>query len=142
MPDSASRATVRGEQSWLRRPIPTGHNIKNKRKKIQLEMGRNTERGDTTATQHPSASRTRLPILIAAWLFIIAATVTMSSGLPGVVQAEPQHSGYYEMYGTVNFEGNGSLSVNVRGRFGQTTWGTWSPTGSLYCYTTEKPSSN
>ena len=52
-----------------------------------------------------------------------------------------QHSGYYEMYGTVNFEGNGSLSVNVRGRFGE-TWGTWSPTGSLYCYTTEKPSSN
>ena len=30
------------------------------------------------------------------------------------------HSGYYEMYGTVNFEGN----------------------GSLYCYTTEKPSRN
>ena len=55
--------------------------------------------------------------------------------------SQPQHSGYYEMYGTVNFEGNGSLSVNVRGRFGQ-TWGTWSPTGSLYCYTTEKPSSN
>ena len=53
-----------------------------------------------------------------------------------------QHSGYYEMYGTVNFEGNGSLSVNVRGRFGETTWGTWSPTGSLYCYTTEKPSRN
>ena len=52
-----------------------------------------------------------------------------------------QHSGYYEMYGTVNFEGNGSLSVNVRGRFGE-TWGTWSPTGSLYCNTTEKPSSN
>ena len=52
-----------------------------------------------------------------------------------------QHSGYYEMYGTVNFEGNGSLSVNVRGQFGE-TWGTWSPTGSLYCYTTEKPSSN
>ena len=55
--------------------------------------------------------------------------------------SQPQHSGYYEMYGTVNFEGNGSLSVNVRGRFGE-TWGTWSPTGSLYCYTTEKPSSN
>ena len=50
-----------------------------------------------------------------------------------------QHSGYYEMYGTVNFQGNGSLSVNVRGQFGETTWGTWSPTGSLYCYTTEKP---
>ena len=55
--------------------------------------------------------------------------------------SQPQHSGYYEMYGTVNFEGNGSLSVNVRGRFGE-TWGTWSPTGSLYCYTTERPSSN
>ena len=52
-----------------------------------------------------------------------------------------QHSGYYELNGTVNFEGNGSLSVNVRGRFGE-TWGTWSPTGSLYCNTTEKPSSN
>ena len=60
----------------------------------------------------------------------------------GDEDSEPQHSGYYEMYGTVNFEGNGSLSVNVRGRFGETTWGTWSPTGSLYCYTTEKPSSN
>ena len=56
--------------------------------------------------------------------------------------SQPQHSGYYEMNGTVNFQGNGSLSVNVRGRFGETTWGTWSPTGSLYCYTTEKPSSN
>ena len=52
-----------------------------------------------------------------------------------------QHSGYYEMSGTVNFEGNGSLSVNVRGRFGE-IWGTWSPTGSLYCNTTEKPSRN
>ena len=90
MPDSASRATVRGEQSWLRRPIPTEHNIKNKRKKIQLEMGRNAERGDTMTTQHPTASRTRLPILIAAWLFIIAATVTMSSGLPGTAQAQAE----------------------------------------------------
>ena len=59
----------------------------------------------------------------------------------GDEDSEPQHSGYYEMSGTVNFEGNGSLSVNVRGRFGE-IWGTWSPTGSLYCYTTEKPSSN
>ena len=59
----------------------------------------------------------------------------------GDEDSEPQHSGYYDMYGTVNFEGNGSLSVNVRGRFGE-TWGTWSPTGSLYCYTTEKPSRN
>ena len=41
-------------------------------------------------TQHPTASRTRLPILIAAWLFIIAATITMSSGLPGAVQAQAE----------------------------------------------------
>ena len=55
--------------------------------------------------------------------------------------SQQQHSGYYELNGTVNFEGNGSLSVNVRGRFGE-TWGTWSPTGSLYCFTTERPSKN
>ena len=41
-------------------------------------------------TQHPTASRTRLPILMAAWLFIIAATVTMSSGLPGAAQAQAE----------------------------------------------------
>ena len=68
-----------------------------------------------------------------------------TSGGAGVVTYSfreiSNHPGYYEMYGTVNFEGNGSLSVNVRGRFGQ-TWGTWSPTGSLYCYTTERPSRN
>ncbi len=40
--------------------------------------------------QHPTASRTRLPILIAAWLFIIAATITMSSGLPGTAQAQAE----------------------------------------------------
>ena len=49
---------------------------------------------------------------------------------------------YHEINGTVNFHGDGNLQVNVRGRFGETTWGTWSPTGSLYCYTTEKPSRN
>ena len=53
-------------------------------------MGRNAERGDTITTQHPTASRTRLPILIAAWLFIIAATVTMSSGLPGTAQSQAE----------------------------------------------------
>ena len=30
--------------------------------------------------------------------------------------------GNFEMYGTVNFRGTGSLSINVRGRFGS-TWG-------------------
>ena len=52
-----------------------------------------------------------------------------------------QHSGYYELNGTVSFQGTGTVSFKLRGRFGE-TWGTWSPTGSLYCYTTEKPSSN
>ncbi len=73
-----------------------------------------------------------------------AAHINTSGGAGVVTHAFREtlkHPGYYEMYGTVNFEGNGSLSVNVRGHFGE-TWGTWSPTGSLYCYTTEKPSKN
>ena len=45
----------------------------------------------------------------------------------------PYSTGYYEMYGTVNFQGPGKLSINVRGRFGP-TWGTWSRTGNLYCF--------
>ena len=50
----------------------------------------------------------------------------------------PRASGYYEMYGTVDFRGTGSLSLNVRGRFGQ-RWGTWSPTGSLHCFEVQRP---
>ena len=53
----------------------------------------------------------------------------------------PGDSGNYEMYGTMSFQGEGSVAINVRGRFGQ-TWGTWSPTGTLHCYTAEKPSRN
>ena len=45
----------------------------------------------------------------------------------------PSQRNYYEMNGTVNFEGPGSLSLRVRGRF-DSTWGTWSPTASLYCF--------
>ena len=44
----------------------------------------------------------------------------------------PDSTGYYEMYGTVNFQGPGKLSINVRGRFGP-TWGTWSRV-DLYCF--------
>ena len=43
----------------------------------------------------------------------------------------PDSTGYYEMYGRVNFQGPGKLSINVRGRFGP-TWGTWSRI-DLYC---------
>ena len=45
----------------------------------------------------------------------------------------PGERDYYEMNGTVSLQGSGTVSINVRGRFGQ-TWGTWSPTGSLYCH--------
>ena len=44
----------------------------------------------------------------------------------------PGQRNYFEMNGTVNFEGPGSLSLNVRGRLGS-SWGSWSPTSSLYC---------
>ena len=40
--------------------------------------------------------------------------------------------GSYEMNGTVNIDGEGSLTVRVRGRFDD-TWGTWSPPVGLYC---------
>ena len=71
-----------------------------------------------------------------------AAHINTSGGageVTHVFRETPNHSGYYEMNGTVSFQGTGTLSLKLRGRFGQ-TWGTWSPTGSLYCYTTEKPS--
>ena len=53
----------------------------------------------------------------------------------------PGDSGNYEMHGAMSFQGEGCVSINVRGRFGQ-TWGTWSHTGTLHCYTAEKPSRN
>ena len=55
-----------------------------------------------------------------------AGTVTYS------FRESPGQRNYYEMNGTVNFEGPGSLSLRVRGRF-DSTWGTWSSTVSLYC---------
>ena len=46
---------------------------------------------------------------------------------------------YFSMNGTVNFEGDGALSLSVRGRF-DSTWGTWwSPPVSLYCHEPEAP---
>ncbi len=40
--------------------------------------------------------------------------------------------GSYEMNGTVNMDGEGSLTIRVRGRFDD-TWGTWSPPVGLFC---------
>ena len=65
-----------------------------------------------------------------------AAHINTTRGAGEVTYAfreSPDVPGYYDMYGTVNFQGPGSASIKVRGRFGQ-TWGTWSPTGGLYCF--------
>ncbi len=40
--------------------------------------------------------------------------------------------GLYEMNGTLEMRGEGSLTIRVRGRFGD-IWGTWSPPVGLYC---------
>ena len=44
----------------------------------------------------------------------------------------PDSTGYYEMYGTVNYKGAGTVGIYVRGKFGQ-KWGTWSRV-DLYCF--------
>ena len=48
-----------------------------------------------------------------------------------------QHAGgnpeHPELTGSVRIDGNGWLSMRVRGRFGADGWGGWSPTSSLYC---------
>ena len=60
MPDSASRATVRGEQSWLCRPIPIEHNIKIQRKKIQLDIiSRTNERRSNSKWEETQSEETQ-----------------------------------------------------------------------------------
>ena len=41
--------------------------------------------------------------------------------------------GHYEMNGTANMEGEGHLSIRVRGLFGSDGWGEWSPAVGLFC---------
>ena len=68
-----------------------------------------------------------------------AAHISTSGGAGEVTHAfrpSPGERDYYELNGTVSFQGTGTVSFKLRGRFGQ-TWGTWSPTGSLYCHQTE-----
>ena len=89
-------------------------------------------------TQHPSASRTRLPILIAAWLFIIAATVTMSSGLPGTAQAQAERGAIpsLTLHGTepgqliITWETPDPAPTDYRIRWANTDlgWPSWSGT--------------
>ena len=40
-----------------------------------------------------------------------------------------------ELTGTVDIDGLSTLSMRVRGRFGNDGWGTWSPTTELFCMT-------
>ena len=49
------------------------------------------------------------------------------------IRESPSKPGYFEMNGTMNFEGSGTVYLSVRGRY-VSTWGTWSPVGALYCY--------
>ena len=67
-----------------------------------------------------------------------AANVVTRGGA-GTVSYEFQEledrQGYYEMRGTVTVEGESSISISVRGRFG-VTWGKWSPPVGLYCFET------
>ena len=68
-----------------------------------------------------------------------AAHINTSGGageVTHVFRQSPGERDYYELNGTVSFQGTGAVSLKLRGRFGQ-TWGTWSPTGSLYCHQTE-----
>ena len=65
--------------------------------------------------------------------------IPTSGGAGEVTHAFRQSPGerdYYELNGAVSFHGSGTVSLKLRGRFGQ-TWGTWSPTSSLFCHQTE-----
>ena len=59
-----------------------------------------------------------------------------TNGGAGVVSysfaRSPGQQDYYEMNGTVNYQGAGNVDIYVRGKFGQ-TWGTWSKV-TLYCF--------
>ena len=51
---------IRGEQSWLRRPIPIGHNIKIQRKKIQLDIiSRTNERRSNSKWEETQSEETQ-----------------------------------------------------------------------------------
>ena len=56
----------------------------------------------------------------------------MSAGGYSFRESPGLSPGHYEMNGTVNLQGEGSLSIRVRGRFGD-IWGTWSSPVGLYC---------
>ena len=64
-----------------------------------------------------------------------AAEITARGGSRALIQnfrETPGNPGYFELDGRMLLAGPDTISIRVRGRFGS-TWGTWSPTASLYC---------
>ena len=64
------------------------------------------------------------------------ADVTLSGGASGLAYTIQNTGGdpeRPELTGSVRIDGNGYVSMRVRGRFGADGWGGWSPTSSLYC---------
>ena len=64
-----------------------------------------------------------------------AAEITAPGGSRALIQnfrETPGNPGYFELDGRMLLAGPDTISIRVRGRFGS-TWGTWSPTASLYC---------
>ena len=64
------------------------------------------------------------------------ADVTLSGGASGLAYTIQDTGGdpeRPELTGSVRIDGNGYVSMRVRGRFGADGWGGWSPTSSLYC---------
>ena len=66
------------------------------------------------------------------WDAYIITRGALSAGGYSFSESPGFSSGHFEMNGTVNLRGEGSLLIRVRGRFGD-TWSTWSPPVGLYC---------
>ncbi len=65
------------------------------------------------------------------------ADITLRGGagdLDYTIQDSGRNPEHPELTGSVRIDGNGWLSMRVRGRFGADGWGGWSPTSSLYCW--------
>ena len=66
------------------------------------------------------------------WLAHIISHGDFSSDRHSFRETPGSLPGHYEMNGTVRLQGEGSLTIRVRGRFGD-VWGTWSPPVGMFC---------
>ena len=66
------------------------------------------------------------------WLAHITSPGDFRSGRHSFRESPGSLPGFYEMNGTLEMRGEGSLTIRVRGRFGD-IWGTWSPPVILFC---------